>query len=507
MSFARKHADRAPDEVVLADAERRLRWSEVDDILNRGTERLLKADLGPARRIAVYASNRVETMLAHLCGLLAGASVVPVNFHLTAEEAAFILRDSGARLLLVGPAEAERGREAAAAAGIRTVIGWDCDHVTGIVSFDEWLAAASGKEPPDDHAPRPNLMYTSGTTGFPKGTELPPTMFADSRDVAEFVDKLAGASWAQFGRHLVVGPLYHTGPLGAVRILGGGVPVTVLERFDAETALRAIEEWQIESSVMVPTHFIRLLALPEDVRARYDMSSLRHVYHTGAACPVDIKKKMLDWWGPVIHEAYGATEVGTTCRIGPEEWLAHPGSVGRPQPPFAARIVDEEGREVPAGTTGQIYFHDTTGRGIIYHENPEGSAAAHLEPGVFTLGEIGHVDEDGYLYITDRSSDMILSGGVNIYPAEAERVLTTHPGIHDAACIGIPHDEMGEELIAIVQPTDQAALPDPDEIRTYCRDHLSSYKCPRRVYLVEDLGRNAMGKLNKRALRDAYTPG
>jgi long-chain acyl-CoA synthetase len=504
MSYAARIARERPDEIALADPEKQFGWKELDESLNRGVERLRETDLGEERRIAVYASNSAETVIAHLCGLLAGASVVPVNFHLSTKDAAWILRDSGARLLFVGPEEEERGCAAAEAAGIPVVIGWRCAARPGLTPFLDWLGAATGKPPPEDHPPRPNLMYTSGTTGFPKGTELPPTMFGNSRSIREFCASLSETPWAKYGRHLVVGPLYHTGPLGSLRILGGGVPIVILDRFDAEATLEAIERFRIESSVMVPTHFIRLLDLPSDIRRRYDLSSLRRIYHTGAACPIDVKRKMLEWWGPVIHEAYGATEVGTTCRISPEEWLAHPGSVGKPNPPFTVRIVDEDGKQVPPGTTGRLYFHDATGRGVVYHRNPQQSAAAHLEPGVFTLGEIGHVDENGYLYITDRFSDMVVSGGVNLYPAEAERVLADHPAILDVACVGVPHPEMGEELIAIVQPSTPEAPPTAAELLDYCRRNLSSYKCPRRIYLRKDLTRTAMGKLDKRRLQEEY---
>ena len=218
----------------------------------------------------------------------------------------------------------------------------------------------------------------------------------------------------------------------------------ILGRFDAETTLAAIERHRIESAVMVPTHFVRLLALPAAVRNRYDASSMRLVAHTGAKCPDDAKRTMIDWWGPIFVDAYGATEVGTTCSITSEDWLTHPGSVGRPVPPFEALVVDDDNRGVPPNTEGRLYFRDTTGRGVVYHNDPEKSRAAHLEPGVFTLGEIGYIDDDGFVYITDRFSDMVVSGGVNLYPAEAENVLIEHPGVADVACIGVPHREMGE---------------------------------------------------------------
>ena len=258
---------------------------------------------------------------------------------------------------------------------------------------------------------------------------------------------------------------------------------------------------------MVPTHFIRLLQLPDDVRDRYDVSSLKLVAHTGAACPVDVKRSMIEWWGPVFVEAYGASEVGTTCMINSHEWLEHPGSVGRPIPPFSVLVTDDDGVEVAANTEGRLYFVDETGRGVVYHNDPEKSAAAHLRPGVFTLGEIGYVDDDGYVFITDRFSDMVVSGGVNIYPAESEQVLIEHPGIADVSCIGIPHAEMGEQLVALVVPADPSSLPDAAELQAFVGDRIASYKCPRRYEFVESVGRNTMGKVNKRRLRDEYLAG
>lgn len=503
-------ADRArerPDEVALRDDREALGWAELNDRLNRAANGLHATDLGPKRRIAVFAENAVETVMAHLGALLAGVSSVPVNFHLTTEEVAYILGDSGANVVFVGPETAERGVAAAAEAGVPLVIGWRCEGVAGVTSWEQWLAGADASEPTVDIPPRPNLMYTSGTTGRPKGVDLPPTMFAGGTTITEHIAALAQNRFAAVGTHLVVGPMYHTGPLSGVRILAVGVPVVVLNRFDAEGVLRAIDTYETGSTVMVPTHFARLLALPDEVKARYDTSSMKLVAHTGAACPQDVKRKMIEWWGPVFSDAYGATEVGTICSISSAEWLEHPGSVGRTIPPFTrAVVVDDEGNEVPAGTEGRLFFEDSTGRGIVYPNDPQKTAAAHLRPGVFTIGEIGYVDADGYVYITDRFSDMIVSGGVNIYPAEAEAVLVTHPQVADCAVIGVPHAEMGEEVKALVVPADPANPPDVAELIGLCRQHLAGYKCPRTIDIVETVGRNAMGKINKRAIRAPYWP-
>lgn len=533
--FARELAEADPSALALIEfglesgltlgaeralIERRLGWADVDDVLNRVANQVIAADLGPNRRVAVFAENAAETALAHLGSLIGGASTVPVNFHLTAEEAAYILADSEARILFLGPATFERGLEAAAIAGVRTVVAWGTDADAGSVEHNgdgaahgaavrwaDWVAAGEPSDPPDGIRPRPHLLYTSGTTGRPKGTELPPTMFAGGDTMAEHLAGLAANRLADFGTHLVVGPMYHTGPLSGMRLLAAGKPSVILGRFDAETTLAAIDRYRAETTVMVPTHFVRLLALPDGVKARYDVSSLRSVAHTGAKCPDEVKAAMIDWWGPVFRDAYGATEVGTVCTISSEEWLEHRGSVGRTVPPFTAVVFDEAMAEVPAGTEGLLYFRDATGRGIIYPNDAEKTAASNPEPGLFTLGEIGYLDADGYVFITDRASDMVVSGGVNLYPAEAEQLLIDHPAVIDVACIGVPHAEMGEELTALVVLGEAGVEPGCDELGAWLRDRLSHYKCPRRYEFVAELPRNTMGKINKRRLRDAFLAG
>jgi acyl-CoA synthetase (AMP-forming)/AMP-acid ligase II len=330
-------------------------------------------------------------------------------------------------------------------------------------------------------------------------------MFPPAADMRQFLAAMRDvvAAGPQEGPALLVGPLYHTGPLGSVRRLLGGKGVIVMPRFDPERVLALIERWRIDSAVMVPTHFQRLLALPEPTRRRYDLSSLRQIAHTGAACPVEVKRAMIDWWGPVLLEAYGGTEAGTTNFISSAEWLEKPGSVGRAVAPLAPVVVGEDGEELGPDAIGVLYFRDPTGRGIVYHNDPEKTAQAHRQPGEFTLGDIGYVDRDGYVFITDRVSDMIVSGGVNIYPAEIEQALLEHPLIDDVAVIGTPNADMGEEVKALVVARQPIADAD---LRDYCRARLAGYKCPKSFDFVPDLGRNIMGKLNKRALRRPYWP-
>ncbi len=513
--FAKDQAAADPDGWALVDVtpegDRFLSWAEVDDALNRCANLLIALDadggLGPDHRVAVFAENAAETALAHLGALLAGASSVPVNFHLTAEETAYILSDSGSRVLFVGPETAERGLAAAAEAGVEHVIAWDCEDLDGVTDWHAWLATGSPDDPPTSIVPRPNLLYTSGTTGLPKGTELPPTMFAGGVDMNEHVARIGAGGFGALGTHLVVGPMYHTGPLSGMRLLAGGKNSVILRKFDAEQTIAAIDRFRTESTVMVPTHFVRMLALPDEVKARYDVSAMKLIAHTGAKCPVDVKASMIEWFGPVFRDAYGASEVGTVCTITSEEWMEHKGSVGRSIEPFTALILDADLNELPADTEGRLFFRDATGRGIIYPNDPEKTAAANPEPGLFTLGEIGYIDEDGYVYITDRFNDMVVSGGVNIYPAESEQVLIDHPQVGDVGCIGVPHPEMGEQLVGLLLPTDADDPPLVSEVSAWLRERLSHYKCPREYHVVSDLRRNTMGKINKRALRDAWLAG
>lgn len=503
---AARRAALTPAEVALADERVEVTWAGLDEILNRAVNALMAAGLKSGARVGVFANNSAETVIAYLAALHAGLSTIPINFHLTAEEVAYILQDGQAGLLFVGPETAQVGLQAAEAAGVAEVVGWRCEG-DGIIPWEGWLAAASAAEPPTGQAPRPYLHYTSGTTGKPKGAETPPTMFPRAETVSAFFEALrAQVAAASPGPGLAVGPLYHTGPLGAVRQLGGGKPLVVMRRFDAEAVLATIERHGVSSSLMVPTHFQRLLALPAETRAKYDLSSLAMVAHTGAACPREVKRAMIDWFGPVFLEAYGATESGTTNSITSPEWLEKPGSVGRTLAPFELLIVDPSGAPLGPGEEGRIYFRDTTGRGVLYHNDAEKTRAAHLAPGVFTLGEIGYADQDGYLFITDRVSDMIVSGGVNIYPAEAEQVLIEHPGVADVAVIGVPSAMMGEDVKALVMAADPAHPPGADDLDAFCRARLAGYKSPRSYEVVADLGRNAMGKVNKRALRAPYWP-
>jgi len=399
-----------------------------------------------------------------------------------------------------------RAQHAAGEAGVDTVGMWGESVPDGVLGWQAWLGTGSPEHPPSDITPLPNLLYTSGTTGLPKGTELPPTMFAGGGDMTEHLEALKGNRLAGFGSHLVVGPMYHTGPLSGMRLLVAGQSSVIRGRFDAETTLAAIDKYKTATSVMVPTHFVRMLALPDEVKAKYDVSSMKLIAHTGAKCPIDVKRQMIEWFGPVFRDSYGASEVGTTCSITSEEWLEYPGSVGQAQPPFTALILDDDHNELPANTEGRLYFRDETGRGVIYPNDAEKTAAANIAPGVFTLGEIAYMNEQGYVYLTDRFSDMVVSGGANIYPAESELVLIEHPEIADVACIGVPDPDMGESLKALVIPANPDNPPDPAALIAWCKERLTSYKCPRSVDLVESVGRNTMGKINKRKLRAPYWP-
>jgi fatty-acyl-CoA synthase len=353
------------------------------------------------------------------------------------------------------------------------------------------------------------MLYSSGTTGRPKGVrkQLPGTAFGDPASApAQIAQGMARLGFSAGAVYLSPAPLYHSAPLVysmSLHRLGG--TAVVMERFDPGQCLELIERYRVTHAQFVPTMFTRLLRLPRAERERYDLSSLRLVMHAAAPCPVAVKRQMLDWWGPVICEYYAGTEdIGNTF-ITAQEWLAHPGSVGRPM--MECHVVGEDGRELPPGQPGVVYF--AGGRPFEYHNDPAKTQSIMNERGWRTLGDIGYLDADGYLYLTDRQAHMIISGGVNIYPQEAENVLAGHPAVADVAVIGVPDEEMGEAVKAVVQCLDPAAA-GPElaaGLLAFCRSELASYKCPRSVDFTDELPRDPNGKLYKRLLRERYWQG
>lgn len=499
-------ARRVPHAVALTDDLGSLNWQQVDDALNRIANGLLAFPFGPARRAAVFATNSAEAMLAYLGCLHGGVSVVPVNSHLKLDELVYILTESEAELLFVGPETAEVGLQAAERVGKVRVIGWRCVDAR-VSDWGQWLSGASPTEPADYLPPRPYLQFTSGTTGFPKAIDAVATTLPPADTASDFFATLRlWAADSPTGPNLIVGPLYFNASLSSVRLFAAERPQIVMTRFDPEAMLDLVERHRVETVVMVPTHFKRLLSLPDGVRAKYDISSLRRVIHTGAACPPALKAAMIAWFGPVLIEAYGGTESGTTNMIASDEWLAHPGSVGRTLDAFELLIYSDDGALLGPNEAGQIFFRDRSGRGIVYRGDPDKTRAAHREPGVFTLGDVGYQDAEGYLYITDRVSDMIVSGGVNIYPAEIEQVLLGHPDVADAVVIGVPNVDFGEEAKALVVPRDAETPIDDESLLGFLRERLAGYKCPRSINFVADVGRNAAGKVNKRDLKKPYWP-
>jgi fatty-acyl-CoA synthase len=435
-----------------------------------------------------------------------GLFYTAINTHLRAGEVQYILDDSGSVALVASEAMADlvAGLDLSRI-GIRvSALG----ELSGFESYDD-LLAGEGPDPLDDECEGREMLYSSGTTGRPKGVrkQLPGTPLGDETAAPVQIAKgLSVLGSGQESVYLSPAPLYHGAPLvSSMSILRFGGTVVIMEHFDPRQCLELIERYRVTQAQFVPTMFVRMLRLPEEERERYDLSSLQHVVHAAAPCPVEVKRQMLDWWGPIIHEYYSGTEDIGHTHITPEEWLAHPGSVGRSI--AECHIVGENGEELPPGQSGVVYF--AAGRPFEYHNDPQKTASVTNEKGWRTLGDVGYLDEDGYLYLTDRQAHMIISGGVNIYPQEAENLLTGHPAVVDVAVIGIPDREMGEAVKAVVQLSDPAAASQEleAELLAYCRSELATYKCPRSVDFVDQLPRDDNGKLYKRLLRERYWEG
>jgi long-chain acyl-CoA synthetase len=478
--------------------------AERADRLGRGLQAL---GLGPGDTVAGMLPNGSAALALFFAALQTGLYVVPVNWHLAAAEVAYILADSGSGAFVAH----ERFAGVAAAAADQAGIAPGARFADGAVPGFAPLAGlgGGGEGRPRERTTGAPMLYTSGTSGRPKGVRRALTG-ADPDAVPPFTAWFFGI----FGLkpfdghvHLCCSPLYHTAVLNFATIsISLGHPVVLMDRFDPETLLGLIERHAVTSSHMVPTQFRRLLALPEPVRSRYDVSSLRCMIHAAAPCPPEVKRRMLDWWGPVVTEYYAATEGGGTV-ITAQEWLARPGSVGTAWPGSEVRVLDDNGDDQPAGEPGLVYMR--MGNSTFDYYKDEEKTLASRARGMFTVGDIGYLDADGYLYLCDRKSDMIISGGVNIYPAEVEAELSCHPAVGDVAVFGVPHDDWGEEVKAVVQPAD-GITPGPAltaELLAFLGGRIARFKLPRTIDYVAELPRDPNGKLYKRRLRDPYWAG
>lgn len=499
-------ADADPERVAFVTADRdEISYGEAADSVNMLSHGLRDAGLGKGDVVAVVLPNCPAFLECYLAATQSGFYFLPINFHLAAPEIAHIVADSDAKVCVVHAALGDVATEAVRAAGVDP---GRCFVVDGTLEGFEPYGSLTAGQPtsrPQDRVAGQVMMYSSGTTGRPKGVRRP-LPDGDPDEVASMTAQVTckGFGIEPDGVHLVCGPMYHAGPfLGAVNTLHSGHTVVLMDRFDAETSLALIEGHGVTSTQMVPTMFHRLLALPDDVRSRYDVSSLQSVLHTGAPCPVEVKRRMMEWWGPVLYETYGGTEAAATIAK-PRRWLERPGTVGKAINGVSIKIFDDDGEECPTGTPGDIYIASTFRPMAEYHKDPEKTASIRRGDYV-TLGDIGYLDEDGYLFLCDRKIDMIVSGGVNIYPAEVEAALLTHPAVRDAAVIGIPDEEWGEAVKAVVEPSD-AATPSPQlaaELIDHCRERIAHFKCPRTIDFAE-LPRLPNGKLLKRRLREDY---
>ncbi|GAB1810985.1 acyl-CoA synthetase [Mycobacterium sp. MUNTM1] len=454
--------------------------------------------------VALVLPNRPEFIEITWGAQLSGLYYTPVNTHFLPDEVSYVIDDSDAKAVFVDasmPDLAAHIRETNHAVIAHLAVGgappgWRC--------YEDALATAGEAPPASDGS---EMLYSSGTTGRPKAVRRPLPVDGNG-SWAQSVLEMALIQKHGMGPssvYLSPAPLYHAAgvnyTMAANRV---GAASILMRKFDAETVLRLIETHRVTHAQFVPTMFVRMLKLPASVRERYDVSSLRCVIHAAAPCPVDVKHRMMEWFGPIIHEYYGGTEGFAGTTIGPQEWIAHPGSVGIPMSPV--HVVGEDGRELPVGESGELYFEG--GPDFEYFKDPAKTASVYNDRGWRSLGDVGYVDSDGFLYLTDRSTFMIVSGGVNIYPQEAENLLVMHPKLVDAAVFGVPNHEFGEEVKAVVQPAD-GVLPGPElaaELIEYCRAHLAGYKCPRTVEF-DTLPRDPNGKLYKRRIRDRYWQG
>jgi len=512
--LTRDFATQRGNELALADDNREMTWSDLDDAVNRTMHALAALDIGSGDTIAIVAGNRNEWFILSMACAQAGIIHVPVNWHLVAPEMAYIFGDSGAKAVFAGHRFAEVVHAAMSdpqSANVSHSIAFT-DPESGsaderFVSFDTLLAEAESSETEKQIMGGP-MFYTSGTTGNPKGVRS--SLTAMPEEVGAEVWQLVGAGFAQLmtvpGVTVLCGPVYHSAQWAFSWLpMVAGSAVVMQHKYDSAGVLDLIDRHQATNIHLVPTQMKRLVDLPDDIKASFDGSSLDLVLHGAAPCPPVVKRSLIEWWGPKITEYYGSTEGSVVSMIDSENWLAKGGSVGPAMPNIDIMIIGEDGTPCGPNEPGTIYFRNQMGTDFEYHNAPEKTAEVHLEPGVATSGDVGYLDDDGFLWLSDRKIDMIISGGVNIYPAEIEGVIGGHPDVADVTVIGVPNDEYGEEVKAIVVANDGVDSTTLDEaLRTYCREQLASYKVPRSIDFLEALPRTGTGKVQKRKLRELY---
>jgi long-chain acyl-CoA synthetase len=499
-----ERGDRAA--VVMAATGATVTYRELEERSQRVAQLLRTAGLRPGDHLAIMMENHPRYFEVFWGAQRAGLYTTPINWHLTADEAGYIVEDCGARAIIVSAALADVAAQLAHhldGVDVRLMVDGTID---GFERYEDEIANHPAA-PLDDEVEGSFMFYSSGTTGRPKGIKpaiTPQPYGAGGGTLIGLIQRMYGFTADTV--YLCPAPLYHAAPLGwssaAQRL---GATVVVMEKFDPLSCLDAIQRFRVSHAQFVPTHFIRLLKLPIAERAVFDHSSLQMVVHAAAPCPVEVKRQMIEWWGPIINEFYAGSEGNGFCAINSEQALTHPGSVGVALL-GTVHILDEDGTELPAGEAGQIWFESELK--FEYHNDPAKTAGAYNERGWSSLGDIGYLDDDGFLYLTDRASHMIISGGVNIYPQEIENELTMHPKVSDVAVIGVPNEDLGEEVKAVVIAADPRDAGDAlaAELIAFCRSKLAHYKCPVSVDFVDELPRLPTGKLLKRQLRARYWP-
>ncbi len=499
-------AQKSPDKpaVIMAGTGESVSFGELEKRTNQGAQLFRELGLKAGDGIAIFMENNVRFHEICWAAQRAGLYFTCISSRLTAGEVEYIVKDCAAKIFITGHTLAKVAAETAPLIpGVKLLMVGGM--IPGYASYEDAVASMPATRIADETSGAA-MLYSSGTTGRPKGVRQPL-----SGQAIDAPSPLLGIMTMLYGIseesiYLSPAPLYHAAPLhysmSAHRL---GATVVVMEHFDAEASLQAIEKYKASASQWVPTMFVRMLKLPDDVRTKYDVSSMKSAIHAAAPCPIEVKRKMIEWWGPVLLEYYAGTEGNGMCYVNSQDWMKYPGTVGKSlMSPI--HICDDEGNELPVGEEGTIYF--ASAAQFTYHNDPKKTAESRhpLHPEWSTLGDVGKLNEEGYLFLTDRKAFMIISGGVNIYPQETENLLITHPRVADVAVIGVPNEDFGEEVKAVVQPMDwKDATPEfAAELVQWCRERLSPIKCPRTVDFERELPRHPTGKLYKRLIRDRY---